>query len=68
MKYNVAEWFLNTTTKLSAVKNQSIMKLMIAKLAKNGFAINIANTFQNTIGNMFAVKKTAIQLAHNNKG
>lgn len=66
-KFNAAVMFLSTTLKHAAKKNLSTMKLTNAKLAKDGFANNNANTYLNTIGNISAAKKAALFLALSNR-
>jgi hypothetical protein len=51
--------FLSTTAKHSAAKSQNIIMLKIAKHAKNGFATNTADMYQNTTGNMYVEIKDA---------
>jgi hypothetical protein len=62
LKLNAADMFLNTTRKQFAAKNQNIMMSKNAEPAKNGFVINIADMFQNTIGSIFAEIQTAQHL------
>lgn len=63
MKYKNAEWFLSTTQKHAAKNVLNTIMLTNAKHAKNGFATNIANMFQNTIGNMYVEMLAAKILA-----
>jgi hypothetical protein len=53
IKYNVVDMCQNTTATHAATGAVSTILYLIAKLAKNGFATNIANMFQATIGSMF---------------
>lgn len=63
MKFNAADTYHSTILKLAAEKSQNTMKWMIAKPAKDGFAISSANMFLNITGNISAVKKVATYLA-----
>jgi hypothetical protein len=67
MNVNAADMFLNTIRKRFAAMSLNITMLKIANTAKNGFATNIANMFQNIIGNMSAVIINALLHVHLDK-
>ena len=56
-KYNAANMYHSTTQKLNVNKYLSTMMLKNAQHAKNGFATNNANMFQNTTGNILVVQQ-----------
>lgn len=64
MKYNAAEWFLSIILKHAAAKSQNTMMFAKQNAAKNGFATNIADMYQDIIGNMFAEIQVATLLIH----